>query len=110
MKVGAFLNCIGLPVSQRDQFVENPHNDIVVVAILSVLKHYTRVVKEIVGNDFHVVDLLDDSIKSSVGIKILAERILLGQVGHYLLFHDIIQLTEDAGTDIMFLCEGTNIL
>ena len=64
-----------LPVSQRDNFVENSHNDIIVVPILPVLKSDVRVVEEIVGEDLHIIDLFDHFIEHSIRMGMLTERI-----------------------------------
>ena len=64
-----------LSISQGDDFIENSHNDIIVVPILPILKSDVRVVEEIVGEDFHIIDLFNHFVEHSIGMSKLTERI-----------------------------------
>lgn len=72
-----FLASLGT-VSERDKFVENLHDDVVVVAALSVLEGDIGVVEKIIGENFDVVDFFDNPTQGFVRVKGGAQGILQG--------------------------------
>ena len=83
-----------LPVGQGDDLVQDPHDDVVVVAVLAIPEGDVRVVEEVVGEHLHVVNLLDGLVEDPVGMGVLAEGVLQGQVGHHLVLHYCVYLLE----------------
>lgn len=83
-----------LPVGQRDDLVQDPHNYVVVVAILAIPEGNVGVVEKVVGEHLHVVNLLDGLVEDPVGMGVLAQGVLQGQVGHHLVLHYCIYFLE----------------
>ena len=70
----------GIGICDFDDLVNYSHNEIIISAVLPKLKDNVSVVKEVVCDDLHVVDFLEDFIESFIDIVGDTWRVLKAQV------------------------------
>ena len=72
----SILVLIGTRICYLDDLVDNSHNEIVVDSILPVLKGNFSVVKEVICDDLHVIDFLEDFVEPFIDITCNTWRVL----------------------------------
>lgn len=92
-------------VQFSDDVVEHPHDEIVVIAALSVLEDEVALGEVIVAQPIEIIHLLDHALQISIDRLLLSQGVLLLQVNQHLALQVLVQLLNDLTSDVMHLVQ-----
>ena len=97
-------------VQFSDDVVEHPHDEIVVIAALSVLEDEVALGEVIVAQPIEIIHLLDHALQISIDRLLLSQWVLLLQVNQHLALQVLVQLLNDLTSDVMHLVQLDHVV
>lgn len=90
-------------IQLSDDVIEHLHDEIVVIAPLSVLEDKIALGEVIVTQTIEVIHLLDHTLQISIDRLLLGQGVLLLQVNKHITLQMLVQLLNDLTSDVMHL-------